>query len=243
LKIKTFRTIAETAKETAEDIAGFIRENRNALLCLAAGDTPLPVFKTLIQMQENSEVDLSSVFYVGLDEWVGLDGQTEGSCAQVMNDCFYQPAGISNERICIWNGKFTDAEVERQRVEAWISAHGGIGLAMLGVGMNGHIGFNEPYTGLRSGTFVVPLDDTTKAVSVKYFKQPLPVEYGISIGAGELKKACKVLYIVTGSRKADIMKKVICEKLDEAVPASLFLDHPDITIYMDDDAAAKLDQK
>ena len=240
LNIRSFSTVTETAASAAADIAGFIRKNPGCLLCLAAGDTPLPVFKSLVYIQSKGEVDLNSAFYVGLDEWVGLGRDTEGSCAQVMYDEFYIPAGIKQERICAWDGKNTDMKAERQRIEAWILLHGGISLALLGIGMNGHIGFNEPNTGLPEGTVFVVLDDTTKKVSIKYFKKELPIEYGIGIGAGELKKARKLILIATGSIKAEIVKKAVSDGQDEAVPASLLTDHNDITLYIDAGAASMI---
>ena len=229
-------TIAETAKSTAACISQYIRENPGALLCFAAGDTPLPIFHSLIEMQNKGEVDLSSVFYVGLDEWVGLGRETIGSCAQVMFEEFYEPAAIPSNKICVWDGLCTDIGAERTRIESWIKKHGNISLAMLGIGMNGHIGFNEPYTDNTDSTVFVPLDSTTKAVSVKYFKDPTSVEYGVGISIGGLKKANKLLLIATGPNKAKIVKKVLKGERSMAVPASMLTDHSDITLFADADA-------
>jgi len=238
LNLHILPTGSEAAIAAARDIRDYINGNPNALICLAAGETPLPVYQALIQMQKNGEADLNGVFYLGLDEWVGLDKKTPGSCAQVMNSHFYGPAGINMERVFEWDGKCACLEAEKRRAEAWIAKLDGIGLALLGVGMNGHVGFNEPNTGLQTGAITVPLDDTTKQVSVKYFGKALPVEYGVSIGAGELKKAKRLLLIATGKNKAEIIKKTVCESATPAAPASLLMDHPDITVYADEDAAA-----
>ena len=240
MEIRILSDITETAEAAAEDAAGFIRENPGVLICFAAGDTTLPVFKALIQMQKENKLDLSTVYYAGLDEWVGLDRETKGSCAQVMFDEFFDPARIPEKRICMWNGMCDDIDIERHRLENWISSHGGIAMTMLGIGMNGHIGFNEPFTGLSEGTVYVPLDATTKKVSVKYFNEARSVAYGISIGAGELKKARKVILIATGPGKAEIVKKTVINGQDEAVPASLMTDHPDITLFLDKASAVLL---
>jgi len=222
----------ETAVAVALDISQFIRKNPGALLCFAAGDTPLPVFRILIDMQARGDVDLGSVFYVGLDEWVGLGRETKGSCAQVMYDSFYTPARIPESKICAWDG-LKDPLYEMKRVEAWISSHGGIALALLGIGMNGHIGFNEPYSKLTTGTGLVQLDETTKQVSVKYFSTPQPVKEGVTICMGELKKAKKLIMMATGQHKASIIKKVAQCQPDEVVPASLMTNHPNIALYID----------
>jgi 6-phosphogluconolactonase/glucosamine-6-phosphate isomerase/deaminase len=236
VEILQFPAISEVALAVAGDIAAYIKGNPGALMCFAAGDTPLPVFRALAEMNSKGEVDLNSVFYVGLDEWVGLGMETAGSCAQVMRDEFYGPAGIKEDRICVWDGLAPDMGAERNRIETWLSGRGGIGLALLGVGMNGHVGFNEPHTGVKERTVITPLDGTTKAVSVKYFKKVLPVEYGVSIGTGELKKARKVILMATGALKAEILCRAFTGGPDETVPASLLADHENISLYADDAA-------
>ena len=237
MKIQVLPTIPEVAALVAEDIAEFINANPKKLLCFAAGDTTLPVFDALIRLQKENKVNLSNTYYIGLDEWVGLDRKTTGSCAQVMFDEFYEPANIPQENICVWDGLCVDLDAEKRRMEDWISKHSGIALSFLGIGMNGHVGFNEPYIGLPEGTLIVPLDETTKKVSGKYFDKIQDIELGITIGAGELKKAKKIILLATGSGKAEIIKKTVTGEPDESVPASLLIDHHDITLYLDKAAA------
>ena len=236
MNIRKFPTEAKTAFAAANEVAEFIRNNRDALVCLAAGDTMLPVFQGLLKLQRGNMVDLSDVYYVGLDEWVGLDRKTKGSCEQVMFDEYYTPAGIPNDRICVWNGTCENVQAERARIESWISSHDGIDLTVLGIGMNGHIGFNEPHSGLQEGTVLVTLDAVTRAVSSKYFDKECAVEYGVTIGALELKKAQKLILIATGIRKAEIVKKTLNDGIDTAVPASLMMDHLDVTFFADEAA-------
>lgn len=241
MKTVISRDPSEAARSVARSIAEFIVQNPGSLMCFAAGDTPLSAFAELIKLQDSGEVDLSSVFYVGLDEWVGLGRETRGSCVQVMFDSFYDPAHIPADHVRVFDGLCVDTEAEKARIVDWIQEHGGkIDFTLLGIGMNGHIGFNEPYAGLPEGCIVIGLDDTTKAVSPKYFDRPLPVERGIGVGAGELKKARKILLMATGAHKADIVRKTVLDAPSPSVPASLLADHPDIAIYLDEAAASSL---
>lgn len=231
------------AKSLSEAVAlraaEFIHKNPGTLICLAAGDTPLDAYHHMIRLQREGKVDLSSAWYVGLDEWVGLGRETRGSCRQVMVDGFYEPAGIPAECIAAWDG-LKDAGEEIARIEAWIRQKGGIAFTILGIGMNGHVGFNEPGTGLPEGCIRVTLDETTRRVSAKYFDAPLPVEYGVGVGAGELKKAREVLLMASGAHKAAIVARVASGALDPSVPASMLADHPNLALMLDEAAAGEL---
>lgn len=239
MKIMIKRDEQALSRAVAEAIAGFINDHPGALLCFAAGETPLSAFKELIHLQKEKAVDLSSVYYVGLDEWVGLGAQTRGSCVQVMFDGYYTPAGIPDSHIRVFDGLNGDIESEKARIQRWIDEHNGIDFTLLGIGMNGHIGFNEPFSGLQEKCIYIELDDTTKSVSKKYFDTPLPVEYGIGVGAGELKKASEIILMASGARKVEIVKKTTL-KPDPAVPSSLMNDHNNISLYVDETAASLL---
>lgn len=221
-------------------VAEFINKNPGALLCFAAGNTPAGMFEELIKMHKSKEVDLSSVYYAELDEWVGLGYSDRGSCCQVMFDNYYTPAGIPKEKIHIFDGLDKDTKTQCRLMEDWIAAHGGIGLTVLGIGMNGHIGFNEPYVPDTKGCFVVPLDNVTKSVSIKYFDRPLPVEYGITIGWSTLKDAKNVILIADGEKKAQIVEASLRGPMDPSVPASLMQDHPALTVIIDKGAATRI---
>lgn len=240
MKTVILSTIEEQNLRVAKDIAAYINSNPGTLLCLAAGDTPLGAYHELVKLQDAGKVNLNSVYYVGLDEWVGLGKETRGSCIQVMYDAFFGPAHIESERYTMWNGLCENPNDEIKRMNAYIASHDHINFTLLGVGMNGHIGFNEPGSGLPEGGIHIALDDTTKSVSVKYFDSVLPVQYGLGVGAGTLKKADVVYLMANETRKADIIAKAVSDPLNVEVPASMLMDHPDLTLYLDRDAAAGL---
>jgi glucosamine-6-phosphate isomerase len=220
------------SRETARRVAVFINQNPNALLCLAAGDTPMGAFAELIKMQAAGEVDLSSVYYAGLDEWVGLGPADTGSCHQVMHDHFYRPAKIHRSRVHVFNG-LEDPATECAAMNAWLAKHNGLGLTLLGVGMNGHVGFNEPNGPDVSGAFIIPLDDTTKSVSVKYFDRPQPVSRGITIGLATLRAAREILVMASGAKKAPIIQSAFFSAPSPSIPASLLQGHPTLTLLLD----------
>ena len=230
---------AELSREAARLVAAFIRENPGALLCLAAGDTPLGAFAELINMQAAGEVDLSSVFYAGLDEWVGLGPLDKGSCRQVMSDNFYAPAKIQPERVHVFNG-LADPAAECAAMNAWLAERGGIGLTLLGVGMNGHIGFNEPNAPRTHGAFIVPLDEVTQTVGIKYFDKPQSITTGITIGLETLRAARHVLVMASGAKKSAIIHRAFHAPASPDCPASLLQGHPDLTLLLDKDTAGEL---
>ncbi len=233
-------SIQEQNRRVAGDMAEYIRNHPGALVCLAAGDTPLGAYAELVKLHKAGKVDLNSIYYVGLDEWVGLGYETRGSCMQVMYDTLYGPAGIDEERRVVWNGRCEDPQAEIRRITDFIHSHGHIDFTLLGIGMNGHIGFNEPGTGLPEGAILVDLDETTKSVSKKYFDTPLPVRLGVGVGAGELKKADTIYLMANEARKAQIVARVVNEPATPDVPASMLMDHANLTFYLDKDAAALL---
>jgi glucosamine-6-phosphate deaminase len=224
----------------ANYISEYINSNPDSLLCFAAGDTPQETFARLIEMQKNGKVDLSKAYYVGLDEWWGLGYETKGSCIQVMMDNFYVPAMIPKDRIRIFNGLADSIDEEKRRIADYISEHGGIDLLLLGVGLNGHIGFIEPNQ-IKPGICIdVPLADTSKAVSVKYFDKELDLQKGITIGIDTVMKAKTVMVLLSGENKAEIAKKTLMEPPTEDVPSSLLRNHKSVTFFLDVQAASLL---
>lgn len=209
----------EMSTTAARTVADFIINNPGSLLCFCAGDTPYGMFEQLIEMQKKGLLDLNSVYYVGLDEWVGVGEETTGSCVQVMNDHFYLPANIKPERKLIFNG-LNNPQDECKKIADYIKRHGGIGLTVLGIGMNGHIGFNEPGTDISELCGVVALDDVTKSVLPKYFGRQLPLTQGVTVSTKALSEAKQIILIASGEKKAAIIKKIIGSK-NRDIPASL----------------------
>lgn len=224
----------------ANRIAAIIQSNPAALLCLAAGDTPLGALRALVDIQAAGHVNLRNVWYVGLDEWLGLGYQDKGSCAQIMQDSFYGPAGIPLDHVSVFNGLDPDTAIQTTQALAFITAHGGITLALLGIGMNGHLGFNEPGTSIDFPGGVVNLAETTRTVGTKYFDKPFPLERGITVGLRNLLAARHLILMANGEKKAAIVAACMTTQPDSALPASWLPVHPGFELYLDRAAASGL---
>lgn len=233
-------TYREMSRQAAGCVAELLREKPEALLCFAAGTTPMGLFEELIQMQARAEVDMTRAWFAGLDEWVGLGPADAGSCIQVMFDSFYTPAGIPRDHIHVFDGMAADMTRECRVMEKWIADHGGIELTVLGIGMNGHIGFNEPGVPETRGCVVVDLDEVTKAISVKYFGKQIPVHQGVSIGMDLLSSAPEVILLADGVKKAPIVAATLSGPVTCRVPSSLLQKHPRAVLLTDADAAGLL---
>jgi 6-phosphogluconolactonase/glucosamine-6-phosphate isomerase/deaminase len=149
-----------------------------------------------------------------------------------MYEHFYGPAGIPAERIHVFNG-LADPAAECGAMNDWLAARGPLGLTLLGVGMNGHIGFNEPNVPEQDGAIIVPLDEITKAVSVKYFGKERPVTTGLTLGLSALLKAQKILVMAVGAKKAPVIKNAFYGDKSPSNPASMLQGHPGLVLLLD----------
>ena len=238
METRIFEHADALSEAVARTVAAWINANPGRLLCLAAGDTPLASYAELVALQDRGEVDLSSVYYVGLDEWVGLGMEDVGSCRQVMHDAFYAPAGIPDARRRVFDG-LADPTAECLAVGEWIEAHGGIGLTVLGVGMNGHVGFNEPGPVPEGLCRVVELDETTRTVSAKYFDRPQPVHLCVTVNLPTLAAAERIVLMLSGERKRKIFARLgrDADGKDQNFPASLLMDHTGLVLFSDRETA------
>jgi len=219
----------------AQFIGGYIKKNPGKLLCFAAGDTPLGILQNLIEMQENGEINLASMYYAGLDEWVGLGYQDKGSCRQFMEDNFYNPAKIPVENICIFDGK-ADPDEQTKAVLAFIRNKGRIGMSILGIGMNGHIGFNEPGTSPDFEGGKILLSESSVSVGQKYFDKKYDLKYGVTLGIKTLVESDNVVLIASGEKKADIVSRSLKERENINYPASYLANHSNYHVFLDNAA-------
>lgn len=227
----------ELADCIASTVADSIRTKPDSLICFAAGETPLPMLKRLVEMQKENIVNLKDAYYVSLDEWWGIGYETPGSCVQVMKDTFYTPAGISESHMALFDGTSDSAESEMNRVSSFVERHNGLDLIVLGVGMNGHIGFIEPGVHSENSCELIPLSETTKRISSKYFGYTTPLQYGITLGLKTMMQAKKIVVMADGARKKEIMDQVLNGPISEDCPASLLRMSERVAYYMDAAAA------
>ncbi|MBD0289361.1 MAG: 6-phosphogluconolactonase, partial [Flavisolibacter sp.] len=182
-------TYEELSKLAADDLVHILKDKKNPLLCTASGDTPAGLYKQLAERQQSNEIDATQWYFAGLDEWVGKNGRDEGSCRYYLDQQLYHPLHIPEERISFFDGRAADLKEECRKMEAFIQQHDKIDVAIVGLGMNGHVGFNEPGVSLEHRTHVIHLDETTQKVGQKYFKEQQVLTQGITIGFTTLLEA------------------------------------------------------
>jgi len=240
MKIFIGDTYELMSKQVADDIAGIIQTAPEPLICVASGDSPKGLYKEWKQQQEKKIIDVRNWHFLGLDEWIGLSENDEGSCRYMLNRDLFLPLNIHPEKICCFDGNTKDTTAECNRVENYIHQHAGIDIAILGLGMNGHIGLNEPGTSPLLYSHVSTIHPVTNAVGQKYFSKPQQLTQGITLGIATLMKAKYLFLLVSGQKKAGILKQAIEDDVTEQLPATLLRSHPQFYIYTDKDAASML---
>ncbi|HEY9342843.1 MAG TPA: glucosamine-6-phosphate deaminase [Hanamia sp.] len=236
-------TYESMSAKAAEAVMQIMQSKRNPLLCPASGDSPTGLYKELIHDASKFKRDISGWYFVGLDEWLGMNGDDEGSCRFHLNNQLFNPLHISENNICFFDGKTKDLNAECDKVESFITKHGGIDVAIVGLGMNGHVGMNEPGTSSALRSHVTEIDAITQQVGQKYFKEKTHISKGITLGIANIMEARNVLLIVSGNKKAEIVRRLLEGEISEQLPASLLRNHPNCSVYLDAEAASLLEKK
>ena len=226
--------------QASSDVLSRMKSTEDPLLCVASGDTPAGLYKALVQKINNRQLEISSWSFVGLDEWMGMNGSDDGSCRFYVDRQLFRPLAIGEDQICFFDGRSADAMAECERVEEFIRRKNNIDVAILGLGMNGHIGMNEPGSSRLSRSRVAQLDPITQQVGQKYFNNAQQLTEGLTLGIGTLLESKHIILLVNGSHKAGIVKRVMEGDISEEIPASLLRLHPSLSVYLDTAAASLL---
>lgn len=222
------------------EVLDIVKQKPEAVLCFPSGDTPLGLFNNLVSLHRNKIIDMSGCSFIGLDEWAGMDENDEGSCKYTLYQKLFIPCDIAEERIHFFDAKAADLGLECERIDSKISALGGIDLMILGIGMNGHLGLNEPGTDATLLSHVVSLDMVTRHFGQKYFSGLVNLESGITLGLGHIMQSRRVIAMVSGNHKSTIVKKVAEGEISNQVPASLLRNHPNASLCLDREAAMQI---
>lgn len=217
-----------------------VRQKPGSLICLPSGDTPTGILRELVAASREGRADFGQCRFVGLDEWTGLNGKDAGSCRHYLDDSFFFPLRILPEQIAFFDGSAVDLADECERINRYIGQYGPIDVAMVGVGVNGHVGLNEPGTDRGLYAHVSELQDQTKQVAEKYFSEKVTLTNGITLGPRHLLESGTLLMIASGSKKAAVMAKALEQPFTTDCPAGLIREHPDGHVFLDRDAAAEL---
>ena len=221
----------ELSNKAADLIAAQILVKPHCVLGLATGSSPVGTYKRLIEDNKSGKLDFSTVTSVNLDEYVGLDGSNDQSYRYFMNTNLFDHVNIDKAKTFVPNGCAADLAAEGEAYDRMIAELGGIDLQLLGIGLDGHIGFNEPDDYFTGPTHEVKLDESTIQANARFFasKEEVPTT-AITMGMRSIMQAKKVLLIANGAAKKAIVEKAFFGPIDPQVPASILQLHPDVTV-------------
>jgi glucosamine-6-phosphate deaminase len=242
VKIRIFSTEDQLAAALARGIVAKLRARPRLVLGLATGRTPLPLYRALVALHARGASDYAQATTFNLDEFVGLDPAHPGSYRAYMREQLFRHVNLSRQRIHFLDGRAADPDAECARFESSILRAGGIDLQILGIGSNGHIGFNEPAPALSPWSHRVRLTLASRKANAGFFGQRLqdvPRE-ALSMGVATIMHARSIVLMATGGRKAEVIAKTVTGPITTRVPASLLQLHHDVEIWLDEGAASKL---
>ncbi|MCL2376216.1 MAG: glucosamine-6-phosphate deaminase [Defluviitaleaceae bacterium] len=245
-KYKNFKIVIKenydsTSIVVADIIAGLVNAKSGGVLGLATGGTPVGAYKQLIAMQAAGKVDFSHVTCFNLDEYHPIAASNSQSYKYFMKDNLFNHININPANTHIPDGMAEDVQAECAAYEQKIAAAGGIDLQLLGIGSNGHIGFNEPASAFSRETNYIALEASTIEANARYFNSPDEVpKHALTMGIGTIFAARRIVMMITGAAKANIAEAAILGYISPQVPASILQLHPDVTFVLDADAAKNI---
>ena len=240
MQILVFENAAQVGQAAATLIAAQVLSKPDSILGLATGSTPIPTYQELAKLCKAGVVDFSKVRSFNLDEYCNLPVEHEQSYHSFMKANLFDHINIDINNTRVPDGNAADPDKEAADYDAAIAAAGGIDVQILGIGRNGHIGFNEPAADFGYATSIVNLTDSTIDANTRFFNNRDEVpKKAISMGIGTIMSAKSVLLIATGAAKAEAIKASIEGPVDPQVPASILRLHPNC-VFMLDEAAASL---
>ena len=241
MKIYVAEDYKGMSRKAANIVSAHVILNPACVLGLATGSTPIGMYQQLIDWYRKGDLDFSQVKSVNLDEYVGLAPTHDQSYRYFMQDNLFDHVNIDAANTNVPNGLAPDPEAECLRYNQVIRDLGGIDIQVLGIGHNGHIGFNEPDHAFELETHVVELTESTIQANARFFASEDEVpRRAMTMGIKSIMQARQILVVVSGADKADITAKVLKGPVVPQVPASILQFHPNVTVILDEAAASKL---
>lgn len=226
----------ESIKKAVSIISKIVKKKPKSVLGLATGNTVIPLYKELVKKYKKNEINFSKVSTFNLDEYSGLSENDKKSFHYFMNKYFFNHVNISKKNIHFPNSNF-------KKYEKMIFASGGIDLQILGIGHNGHIGFNEPGSSFNSKVRKIKLSDDTRKFNYKFFRQSKSVpKHAFTMGIKTIMNSKKIILLAFGKEKAEAIAKTIHGKITTKVPASILRKHKNVIFIIDKKASGKLKQ-
>ncbi|MEC1069602.1 glucosamine-6-phosphate deaminase [Priestia megaterium] len=241
MNIIQVKNYSEMSAKAADMLISKLHEKPNMNLGLATGGTPKGLYDRLIQDHKEHGTSYQHVTSFNLDEYVGMKPQDPNSYHYYMADALFNHIDIDVSNTHVPNGLADTPEEECRRYDKMIQNHGGIDLQILGIGQNGHIGFNEPGTSFNSPTHIVTLEESTRKANARYFNSldEVPTQ-AITMGIESIMKSKEILLLISGEAKAEAMYQLLNGEITENFPASILKKHHCVTIIADQEALAKV---
>lgn len=241
MKIIQVERYEDMSRKAADIINGIISDKPNAVLGLATGSTPEGVYSCLIEDNKKGLVDFSKVTSFNLDEYEGLGGNNPNSYRYFMDHKLFNHININKESTFVPDGRAADLQKECRTYDEKIWRAGGIDLQLLGIGNNGHIGFNEPADMLIPSTHVTELTEETIEANSRFFPSLEQVpRRAVTMGMGSILKARRILLLASGKNKADVIARLLQGEITTSLPASMLHMHRDVMLIVDKEAASKI---
>ncbi len=244
MKIYRAADYQEMSRTAAMILAAQIQLKPDCVLGLATGSTPVGTYEELVRQYRAGHLDFSRVRSANLDEYRGLTRDNDQSYYYFMQQHLFEHVNINPENTFIPDGSRQDADAECARYETILEQLGGVDLQILGLGHNGHIGFNEPADAFAKATHCVDLTRSTIEANRRFFEKEEDVpRQAYSMGIGTIMRARKILLLVSGSEKAAILHEAVAGPVTPRVPASILQFHPDVTVIADEAALSRFDAR
>lgn len=241
MKIIVAKDYQEMSRKAAQVIAAQVITKPNSILGLATGSSPIGIYDYLVEWYEKGDLDFSKITTVNLDEYKGMEKSNDQSYDYFMHEHFFDRVNVRPEYTFLPNGMAEDSEEECKRYQALIDELGGTDLQLLGIGHNGHIGFNEPGDTFIADVHCVALSKKTIEANKRFFASAEDVpRYAYSMGIRSIMQAKKVVLVASGEGKAQAVKDAFFGPITPKVPGSILQLHPDVTVVVDEEAYSKV---
>lgn len=241
MELKVLDDYNNLSAAAAKMIVDYVKNKPDAVLCLATGDSPKLTYQLVVEMAGKEAVDFSRCVFIGLDEWLAIPPDNPGSCHHFLHHYLFIPLDISESQIHLFDAMTNNTDAECERMNSIVSGNGGIDFMLVGVGLNGHIGFNEPGTDFNSTSHLSKLNEKTKTIGQKYFNEPVVINKGLTLGLKQVMETGTVLMIANGKKKAAIINKAVKGEVTRDVPASILRKHKNAVVMIDKEAASELE--
>ncbi len=237
MRVIVCKDYEEMSVKAARIVAGQLNIKPNCVLGLATGSTPVGMYKELIRMNREGEIDFSETVSFNLDEYYPIRKNNRQSYQYFMDENLFNHINISKENTHIPNGEAEDPEMECEQYEKSIREAGGVDLQILGIGQNGHIGFNEPDASLNSHTHLTELTENTIAANSRFFSEDeeIPTK-ALTMGISTILNAKKIILLASGANKSRVVGELLNPEINTSIPASMLKTHPDVVLICDHDA-------